>query len=225
MKTWVALLAMAACLRAVAMPACPVDGFYPTSGGGAGYIDRAVADPKPKIVRDDEELWFDFIEVDGKFEPGWHSVYEVAVFRNDQGGFRVVLLRARTGADKYSPGPGAVDLRNLPTPLAERLHRGVIPILARTHYSAELVSEEHGLVRIACTDGSWIYATVSALGGTFDELVGEARPGSKDSDAGSVQALGQALRDYALRRIDKDGLEEPIKLVEAHAKPDNEHAR
>ncbi len=222
MKSCLALLAMSACLRAPAMPLCPVDGFYPATYPRL-YIEAAVADPKPTIGRSDEALWFDFIEVDGRFEPGWQPVYEVALLRSDEGSSRIVLLRAKNGAGLNGPGPGVVDSRELPAALAERIHRGVTPILARTHYPVELVAKKRGAGRVACTDGSWIYATVSALDGQFDELVGEARPGSRDSDAGAVLALGQALRDYALHRIDGDALEAPLKLVESHARPDNEH--
>ncbi|MCK9688282.1 hypothetical protein [Scleromatobacter humisilvae] len=224
MKSCLALLAASACLRAAAMPPCPVDGFYPATNPRL-YIEAAVADPKPTIGRNDEELWFDFIEVDGRSEPGWQPVYDVALLRGDQGRFRIALLRAKSSAQLNGPGPGVVDSRDLPPALAERIHRGVTPILARTHYPAELVDKKRGAGRTACTDGSWIYATVSALDGQFDELVGEARPGSKDSDAGAVLALGQALRDYALHRIDEDALEAPLKLVESHARPDNEHER
>jgi hypothetical protein len=223
-KTWVALLAMTACLQAAAGSTCPVDGFYPTSGAAGLIVDHAVADPKPEIGRHDETLWFDYVEVGGPQYTGWQSVYEVLVNRDDKGSFRVVLLRAKSGATANDPGPGVVDSRRLPAAIAERLHRGVIPILARTHYPAELLEKDPPNY-IQCTDGETVYVTVEETGNRFGELVGEARPYGKNSEAGSVQALGHALRHYALRRIDERGLEAPLKLVEAHAKPDNGHAR
>ncbi len=217
MKTGLALIAMSACLRAGAMPVCPIDDFFPASNTRAD-IDSVVADPKPEIVHDDERLWFDYIEVGVRIQPGGPGIHEVTVLRNDNGRFRVSVLRARTGPGDGIPSPGVVDSRDLPATLAERLHRGVMPILARTHYAAPLVGRE---ARITCMGGSWFFATVADLPGRYSELTGEARPaaGRQDSDVGSVQALGQALRDYALRRIDADGLEDPLKGVEARAEP------
>ena len=221
MKTWVAVVAVTACLQAAARPVCPIDDFYPASNPRPD-IASVVADPKPEIVHDDEHLWFDFIDIDVKAGPGWSWVYEVTMLRNDKGGFRVNLLRARPANPDGSPGAGVTDSRDLQSTLAERLHRSVIPILTRTHYDASFVNWN---ARFECMGGSSLFATVGEVHGGFTELTGEARPSSKDSDPGSVQAMGRALHDYALRRIDEDGLEEPLKLVEAHAKPDNEHAR
>ena len=224
MKSSLAVMAMTACLRATAAPVCPMGDFYPASYVRSS-IDAAVADPKPEIVHDDEHLWFDFIEAGVTIEPDGFGVYEVTVLREDKGGFRVSLLRLKAGASDDFPRPGVVDSRDLPAPLAERLHRGVIPVLARTRYPASLVQLEP---RFECMGGgSRLYATVADFGSWFNELAGEAKPAGvkKDSDVGSVQALGQALRDYALRRIDADALEEPLKLVEARAKPEKEHER
>jgi hypothetical protein len=217
----VAVVAVTACLQATARPVCPIDDFYPASNPRPN-IASVVADPKLEIVHDDEQLWFDFIDVDVKAGPGWMWVYEVTVLRNDKGSFRVNLLRARSDKPDGSSGTGVMDSRDLQSTLAERLHRGLIPILARTHYEASFVNAD---LRFECMGGSSMFATVAEVHGGFTELTGEARPNSKDSDPGSVQAMGRALRDYALHRIDEDGLEEPLKLVEAHARPDNEHAR
>jgi hypothetical protein len=220
-KARIALLAMAACVKATAMPLCPVDGFYPSSGAASSYVRGAVSDSEAHWARDDEDPWFDYIEVGGRNEPGWHPVYEVAVVRSARGDFRVLLRRSRDPDRTHAPTPGVVDARELPAALARRAHRGVTLILARTHYPADLL--EKRLPRdVACTDGSWIYATVSALDGRLTELVGEARPASKATEAGAVQALGQALRDYALRRVEGTDLEAALKGVEVHARPDDE---
>ena len=221
MKTWLALLATTACLQAAARPVCPTDDFYPASNPRPD-IASAVADPKPEIVHDDEQLWFDFIDIDVKAGPGWSWAYEVTVLRNDKGGFRVNLLRARVANPDGSPGAGVTDSRDLQATLAERLHRNLVPILARTHYAASFVNAD---LRFECMGGSSLFATVAGVHGGFTELSGEARPSSEDSDPASVQAMGRALHDYALHRIDEVGLEEPLKLVEAHANPDNDHAR
>ena len=118
------------------------------------------------------------------------------------------------------PSGMVIDSRDLQSSLAQRLHRGLIPILARTHYAAAFVNAD---LRFECMGGSSMFATVAEVHGGFTDLTGEARPSRKDSDPGSVQAMGQALHNYALHRIDEDGLEEPLKLVEAHARLDTEH--
>ena len=224
MKRALALLATLACLRAMASPTCLVDDFYPTSRGGTDYVNHAVAEPWPEFVRDDEDAWFDLIEVGGRHESGWQSIYEVSMLRSDKGAFRVALLRARKGAQWNDRGEGVVDARPLPAALALRLHLAVMPILGRVHYAAELL-EKGPPNRVECTDGETLYVTVANPGARFDELVGEARPYGKETEAGSVEALGHALRDYALGRIDEHGLEDPLERVEAHSKPNDEHPR
>ena len=221
MKSLLVPLLMTACLRATATPVCPMGDFYPASHV-RDSVDSALADPKPEMVRAHERLWFDFIEV-GLTNAPW--IYEVAVVREDDGGFHVGLLQPKAAMDDEGPRPGVVDLRELPAPLAERLHRSVIPILARTRYDAALVQSRAHFECMCCS--SQIYATVADIDSWFHSLTGEAmpQPWNKDSDAGTVQTLGQALRDYALRHIDAAGLEKPLEQVEAHAKPDKEKER
>jgi hypothetical protein len=223
-KRWLALLAMTACLRAAAAPVCPMGEFYPASYVRTS-IDSAVAEPKPELVHDHEQRWFDVVEEAVRVDSDLFGVYEVVVVHKDDGTFRVGVLRLKPGTGDDSPRSGVVDSRDLPAPFAERVHRGVIPILARTHYPAPMVQSRP---RFECMGGfSRIYATVADIDSWFRELTGEGKPAGvkKESDVGSVETLAQALRDYALRRIDADGLEEPLKLVEARAQPDNEHPR
>ena len=215
MKTFLALLAMTACLRVEAGSGCRKEDFFPASDTRAN-IDAIVADPKPEIDRDDEQPWFEFIDVGEKPEPGWRWVYEVSVLRSTAGAFRVSLLRARLPEHDNDPTPGVVDSRELPAALALRLHHGVIPLLSRTHYPQELVTRPP---RVVLMGGSWFFATVSQLDGHFGELTGEGKPCDRDTDAGSVRELGRALHDYALHRIDAGGLEAPLERVEANARP------
>ncbi len=220
MRTCLVVMAMTACLQASARPVCPIGDFYPATNPRT--VLDSVADPKPEIVHDHEELWFELFQVSAHFEPGVPAIFQVSVIREDKGGFRVSLLRPGAVQDDDVPSPGVVDSRDLPAPVAERLHRGLIPILARTHYEAAMVNRE---ARVLCMGGAPMFATVAGIDRGFDRLSGEAWTGGKertDSDVGAVEALGQALQDYALRRIDVDGLEEPLELVEARAKPGKE---
>lgn len=218
-KACLGLAAACAATTAAAAAPCDVDGFYPSSGGGRVFMEATIADPQPRIGHAGDTAWFDLVEVGGIVTPGWHAVFEVSLLRGAAGPFTVVLVRAKVGAGLNGPGPAVVDSRALPEAVADRLHRALLPVLARTHYPAGLV-KAHDPARIACSDGARVYATVSAVGGAFDALAGEARPGAKDTDAGAVQALGRALREYALGHLDADDLEQALELVEARARPD-----
>ncbi len=212
-----AMLLALACGQASALPDCSLGEFSPIADYHA-QLDASIIPPLPRIAAPEEDAYFDYVEVDGRHEPGYYPVYEASVLKSEAGTYRVVLVRVTDDHRDDRRGGAVVHDRALPASLALRLHRGVVPILARTHYAPEHVQETRSNTSALCLDGEWIQVLVGDIGG-YSELVGGAWAPPRDSEAGAVEALGRALRAFVEHRIGADGLDAPLAAVEAHAKP------